>query len=160
MIIIGIDPGSKGGIAGMGSCAPWACPLPMSGNEVNANALAALLRATAHKLVCVVEKQQVFGVEGRVSCFTTGQGYGTILGVLGALAIRTELALPPAWKKVVLAGSLKDKDAAIAYCGRAFPDIPLVLPGKRKPSDGLADALCIAEYGRRTYLRDPTSPAG
>ncbi len=158
MIIIGIDPGAKGGIAGVGG-SPWALPMPMSGNEVNATRLVAILKPYPDCL-CVVEKQQVFGVEGRVSCFTTGQGYGTIIGVLLALQLHTELVLPPAWKKLILAGTLKDKGAAIAYCGRAYPGVPLIIPPKRTPSDGLADALCIAEYGRRTYLREPPSPAG
>ena len=58
-----------------------------------------------------------------------------------------------AWKKTVLAGTAKDKDAAIEYCRRAFPQVSL-LPGPRcrKPHDGMADALCLLEYGRRVLV--------
>ena len=44
------------------------------------------------------------------------------------------------------------KDRSIALCGRLFPQVKLVLPGSRVAHDGMADALLIAEYGRRTML--------
>jgi hypothetical protein len=43
------------------------------------------------------------------------------------------------------------KDAAIAYCRRAFPDVPLVMPRCRNPHDGIADSLCILQYGLRSF---------
>jgi crossover junction endodeoxyribonuclease RuvC len=71
------------------------------------------------------------------------------LGLAAGLSIPVELATPQRWKGVVLHGSAKDKDAAISWCRRAFPDVALVPPGCRKPHDGMADALCLLEYGRR-----------
>jgi hypothetical protein len=46
----------------------------------------------------------------------------------------------------VLAGTTKDKDAAIAYCRRAFPDVALVLPRCRVPHDGIADAVWVKKF--------------
>ncbi len=68
--------------------------------------------------------------QGVSSTFKFGQGYGSILGIAAALSIPTELVTPQAWKKVVLAGTAKDKDAAVGYCRRAFPNVSL-LPGPR-----------------------------
>ena len=76
------------------------------------------------------------------------KGYGILLGILGALKISTVRVTPQAWKKAILAGTKKDKDAAIEYVNMKYPDFELILPRCRKPHDGMADAICIAEYGR------------
>lgn len=160
MIFLGIDPGLKGGLAalkGPGESGPTAsfCPMPVSGGEVDARAIGIWLWDFALKndnqVVVCVEKVGAMPKQGVVSTFTFGVGYGKILGAAGALGMRAELVTPQAWKKVVLAGTTKDKDAAVAYCMRAWPGLSLVLPGCRVPHDGCADALCIAEFARRTY---------
>ena len=47
-----------------------------------------------------------------------------------------------------------DKNTSIDLCKRLFPDINLLAtPRSRKPHDGMAEALLIAEYGRRHYER-------
>jgi crossover junction endodeoxyribonuclease RuvC len=88
-----------------------------------------------------------------VSVFRFGFGAGLWVGILGALGIPFERVPPQAWKKAVLAGTAKDKAAAIAYCSRRFPAASLLAtPRSTKPHDGLADALCLAEYGRRLLV--------
>jgi hypothetical protein len=77
--------------------------------------------------------------QGVASSFTFGTGYRQIQGLLAGRGIPFELVTPQAWKKLVLAGTTKDKDAAIAYCRRAFPDVALVLPRCRVSHDGIAD---------------------
>lgn len=89
---------------------------------------------------------------GAIALFSLGQSYGAILGVGAALGLRVELVAPQTWKSSVLKGTKKDKDAAIAYCRIAFPDVSLVLPRCRKPHDGMADAVYLAEYGFRAYM--------
>ncbi len=43
--------------------------------------------------------------------------------------------------------------AAIAFVSRRFPGVPLLAtPRSRVPHDGIADAVCVAEYGRRLLV--------
>jgi hypothetical protein len=85
------------------------------------------------------------------STFTFGCGYGQLQGLLAGMGVPFELVTPQSWKKLVLAGTPKDKDAAIAYCRRTFPDVPLVMPRCRNPHDGIADSLCLLQYGLRQF---------
>lgn len=156
---IGIDPGLDGGIAVVNRDGRIS---DLEGMPVIGKGRRELDAARLHEILGVwvslckpepisvhVEKVASMPKQGVRSVFTFGQTYGATLAVLAVLGIRTELVTPQAWKKVVLAGTPKDKDAAVAYCRRAFPGAQLVPPRCRVPHDGLADALCIAEYGRR-----------
>jgi crossover junction endodeoxyribonuclease RuvC len=80
--------------------------------------------------------------------FTMGRGLGTWEGVLAGLGIPYELVTPQRWKKALMDGMGKDKDASRLQAIRLFPAIAGQLA--RKKDDGRADALLIAEYGRRT----------
>jgi crossover junction endodeoxyribonuclease RuvC len=72
--------------------------------------------------------------------------------LLRPMAVPVELVTPQRWKGAVLHGTARDKQAAIAYCSRVFPGVSLVPPGCRVAHDGLADSLCLLEYGRRCLL--------
>lgn len=73
--------------------------------------------------------------------------YGMIIMSLTASQIRYETVKPQTWKADILKGTAKDKEAAIEYVARKHPQVDLT-PGKmRKPHDGIADSVCIAEYG-------------
>lgn len=149
--IVAIDPGLSGAIAILHQGKVTAQPMPLAGKTLDLVELATIIKQVSPSLA-IIEKVHAMPGQGVTSMFTFGMGYGAIQGIVAALGIRLELISPQAWKKVVLAGTAKDKDAAIAYCRRAFPSVPLVLPRCRKPHDGIADALCILEYGRRTFL--------
>jgi crossover junction endodeoxyribonuclease RuvC len=85
--------------------------------------------------------------------FSFGCSYGTVLGVLGALQVPTEQATPQRWKGTILSGTLRDKAAAVAFCRSRWPGTSLLAsPRCRKPHDGIADALALAEYGRRIIV--------
>jgi hypothetical protein len=154
-IYIGIDPGLSGGIAMLrdeGQWTPTVTPMPVSGGEIDARAAVEdlALLSDVDRMIVVVESVHSMPKQGVASTFKFGKGYGKILGALEVLQIRTELVTPQAWKAVVLAGTTKDKDAAVAWCRRAYPTVNLILPKCRTPHDGMADALCIAEWGQRT----------
>lgn len=72
-----------------------------------------------------------------------------MIGIVEAAGIPYRLVTPQAWKKRVLAGTTKDKDAAISFVRRAYPTIDLTPGKKRTPHDGIADAVCLAEWGRQ-----------
>lgn len=158
MIYLGIDPGLEGGFAAISDVhTAFVRPLPYAGKRLDVNTLCGWIRCapSISSIIAVVEMAQVMPKQGAVSGFNYGTGYGMIQGALTAMGVRMELVRPADWKRVVLAGCKKDenneKTAAIEYCARAFPTINLVQDGCRKQHDGCADALCLADYGRRTY---------
>jgi crossover junction endodeoxyribonuclease RuvC len=150
MNIIAFDPGLKGAIAIHQNGQTTAQPMPLAGKVLDLATLADIIR-TSSPALAVIEKVGAMPGQGVSSTFTFGCGYGQIQGILAGLGIPMELVTPQAWKKVILAGTGKDKDAAIAYCRRAFPDVPLVLPRCRIPHDGIADALCLMQFGLRQF---------
>ena len=147
MRVIGVDPGQKGGLAFLSDIVS-AYPMPLAGKELDISEITDLILSYPEISLAVVEKCHAMPGQGTVSMFKFGKSYGTLLGILGALKIPTKLVTPQAWKKVILAGTKKDKDAAIVYVRMRYPDFNLILPRCRKPHDGMADAICIAEYGR------------
>ena len=147
-MIVGIDPGKAGGIAAIDHDAAHAIPMPVIGKEIDGHELAAVLRNLSPDTV-IIEKSQAMPGQGVTSMFNYGAGFGRLLGVCEALGIPYRLVTPQAWKKTVLAGTAKDKDAAVAFVRRAYPSIDLTPGRKRVPHDGMADAVCLAEYGRQ-----------
>ena len=94
-----------------------------------------------------VEKCHSMPGQGVKSMFSFGGAYEGIFGLLAGLQISARIVPPQAWKKAILAGTAKDKPAAIAYCRRRWPSVSLIPEGCRVAHDGMADALCIAAYG-------------
>jgi len=95
-----------------------------------------------------VEKVGAMPGQGVVSMFNFGKSAGFIEGVLSAYHISYILVPPQRWKKEFDLHS--DKQQSIDVCKRLFPDVNLLpTPRCKKPSDGMAEALLIAEYARR-----------
>ena len=117
--VIGIAPGLKGGIAVLGTGGVDVRPMPK---------------------------------QGITSTFTTGMSFGLLQGVCVGLEVPVELVQARGWQKVMLAGmAQKDtKAASIKRCLELFPSVSLLAtPRCKKPHDGMADALMIAEFGKR-----------
>jgi crossover junction endodeoxyribonuclease RuvC len=156
---IGVDPGKDGGFAAIvptatGPCIYDAMKMPLSGNEIDAVTLADIVkihRSRSGGAVAIVERVGAMPKQGLSSTFNFGKGYGLVLGVFAALGVRVELVTPQRWKGLILAGTLKDKNAAIAYCRRAWSGANLIPQGCRVPHDGIADAICIAAFGHQTF---------
>lgn len=142
MIYIGIDPGAKGGIA------------IINEDEVHAYAysddeLKRICSDIKGDALCFVEKVGAMPGQGVVSMFNFGKSYGYILGVLEADKIPYQLISPHKWKNHFSLS--KDKGASVQLAKRLYPQISL-LPTVRckKESDGMAEALLIALYAKRT----------
>ncbi len=149
-MIVGIDPGKAGGLAYIGSeiVGAGAMPMPLSGKDIDGHELAMVLDNWKPDTV-IIEKSQAMPGQGVTSMFNYGAGFGRLLGICEALGLPYRLVTPQRWKGVVLAGTAKDKDAAIAFVRRAYPSINLTPGRKRRAHDGIADAVCLAEYGRQ-----------
>ena len=86
--------------------------------------------------------------QGVVSMFNFGHNLGFIEGILQAHHISYQLVPPQTWKKEFSLSSEKNK--SIEVCHKLFPGVNLLATERsRKPSDGMAEAILMAEYARR-----------
>ena len=88
--------------------------------------------------------------EGATSARTMGIGWGLWLGAASALGVPVIVPTPQRWQREILADLPGDTKArSVAWCRAHLPGLDLT-PGRRRvPHDGLADAACLAMYGRR-----------
>lgn len=142
--VCGIDPGASGGIAVLDAHGHWEVyPMPETDSDV-----ADLFRPIAWpECVFFIEKVHSMPAQGVASSFTFGKNYGVLLGCLRALRCRTEHVQPKEWQQLVgLRYPVDTPYSERKKLGRAraqelFPHI--------KVTHAIADALMIAEYGRR-----------
>ena len=142
---IGIDPGKSGSLALLtedGQCT--VVPFQES-------AYTAILKAASGpSSVCCLEKVGAMPGQGVVSMFNFGHNLGYIEGLLQAFDIPYQLVPPQTWKKEFCVTS--DKNTSIEVCRKLFPHVCLLPTARsRKPSDGMAEAMLMAEYARRRF---------
>lgn len=147
-LFIGIDPGKSGGIACIDTETKIVYTVPY-----NSKALIDMCRAegwngnTEH-IMCCLEKVGAMPGQGVVSMFSFGQSVGYIKGVLESFRMPYQEITPQKWKREF--GLTSDKAKSAEVCGRLFPDVSLLAtPRCKKPHDGMAEALLMAEYARR-----------
>lgn len=151
-LIIGIDPGLKGGIALMDEGIPravWKMPVIKSGTKtiLNLQALKSIFDeciSIAGDSGCLVVLERVHAMpkQGVVSVFTFGEGYGVMKGMATAYNLGLMEVRPTEWQSEILQGVPKDlgKKRSIAFCLGRFHTLGML-------GDGETDALCIALYG-------------
>ena len=165
MITIGIDPGQSGAVAifnpammhNGSAFMHWSItdtPTIDIGTkkkprtDYNVPAMAALMPDNSGGSVhAYIEAVHSMPEQGVASSFQFGKGYGIWLGILGALSIPYTLVTPQKWKADMLAGRGKEKDASRLRALELFPHLADEL--KLKKHHNRADALLIAEWGRR-----------
>lgn len=150
MIYIGIDPGKNGGIACIGDGKNNSEAYPYS-DDVLINSLGLVCtKCCQNDVICYLEHVHAMPKQGVSSTFNFGVNFGFIQGVLKAYGIPYELVTPQKWKKEFSCTS--DKNTSIEVCKRLFPNVNLKATDRcKKDHDGMAEALLIAEYGRRHY---------
>jgi len=155
-LILGIDPGFHGG---------W-CAVEQSSGKVVRVEPTPLVRGLVKPQLDFLELAQIrvwVGLQDAAirvlietppaipyqSSVTTARqftGYGVWLGLFAGY--RMELVTPARWKQAL--GLSKDKDASILKAHLLYPEVMAqarILP--RVNRDGLAEAMLLAEYGRR-----------
>lgn len=165
MLVIGIDPGLDGGIAILvNNIISEAIIMPTKigirgKREIDSASIFTILnQVPVNNLYCnidlvIVEQVHSMPKSGVVASFSFGKSVGKMLGVLEVLKLKVEEITPQAWKKEILSGTDKSKAAAIGYVQSRFPEVNLLATLKcKKPHDGMADAICLAEYGRRFLI--------
>ena len=163
MKYVGIDVGLSGGIAEIDehmNCVLWDMPVYLvkqgsSKKELDEHELIRIFnnikiinREDDEKIFIGVEKQQAFTGQGVTSMFKLGYQYGFIVGTLRMLGLPFEIIAPKTWQKELGIVGENTKSAAYAKASALFPNATLKTE-RGKIKDGLADALCIAEFTRR-----------
>lgn len=159
-MIIGVDPGAKGGVAFISN----------SGNLVHAMSLPRNV-ATAYIEISTkiktmeydyfwIEKSQPHRQtkdhkEGITQIFSNGFNYGKIYGCLEILSsYNGELneVYPITWKSAFKLS--KDKELSMRACKFLYPESEKLIYGPKGGAlDGIAEAILIAHYGYLQYKR-------
>lgn len=155
-VTIGVDPGAKGGIAVLETAADkslmvlLAAQSPRDAMGFRELGEKLCFYFSEYRCKAYIEHVHAMPRQGVSSMFSFGRSVGMWEGFFGAWGIRCEYVAPQTWQKLTtpMAG-LTTKDRSIRFAAAAFPNTPLVPKGARKPSDGIADALCIAYYGAK-----------
>lgn len=143
--ILGIDPGLTGAIAYLHDGQYGYDVYDMPPNPAD---LAELIGTFGDIDMAYLEKAQAMPKQGVSSMFNYGVGYGTVIGILAARSIPYTLVTPAVWKRALgLTG--KPKGASRALARAWFPHAPL----GREKDHGRAEALLIAEWGKREMVR-------
>jgi len=88
-----------------------------------------------------LEKVHSMPKQGVASTFKFGLNYGFLIGCLTSLMIPFEFVTPNTWQKALSCQSHGDKNVTKAKAQQLFPHLKII--------HCIADALLIAEYGRR-----------
>lgn len=191
-VVIGVDPGLRGGLARLEGVRVEVAPMPIltagtkkgrdgktkkaGRDQYDIPAIVQLVRrwSTVYSssgptvgvevrradVFVFVEKAIPFPPKvkaGSLAQFQRGVGRGW-QWLLMALEIPHELVHPRTWQIVMHRGLAKDdkKQTSILAAQRYFPGVDLRRNERCKvPHDGIAEALLIAEYGRRTLYGEP-----
>jgi len=154
MLVIGIDPGKTGALAVI-KHEPKEVPVvyavydtPLFDGNYDIFEMYRLVSnfvglTTAH---FIIEKVHSMPGQGVASMFNFGMGYGIWQGIIASTGCPLTYVAPQTWKKALMEG-MKEKDDARLRVKELFPKAcDLVY---RKKDTGRADAILIAEYGRR-----------
>lgn len=154
MNFIGIDPGVSGGIAVVDSAGALVLAVKMP--DTDGDLLEIFLaprpgmldlrpaRAVLEKVNAGVFGQGKAGRMGVTSAFTFGKGVGHLQMALLAARIPFDEVLPAKWQKALGCRTAGDKNISKARAQQLFPGV--------KVTHAIADALLLAEYGRRLEL--------
>lgn len=165
MIYIGVDPGKKGAIAilrpglTVSECVSvQAMPTIKIGkrDEYNVDLIAATLLSQwgdmRREIFVTIERQQPMpaSMGGGFANYARGQASG-FEWILIAAGVNHVTVPPRVWQKNLHAGVKANdtKKRSILAAEQLFPGVPLQRGRSRKMDDGFADALLIAEFGRR-----------
>lgn len=149
--IIGTDPGQSGAIAVIDSYSGTPIEVidtPLLGGEADEYALIDFLRKYQNDSIGVIEKCQYTPAIRGKGAYTFGKIVGVMEMAFIATGIRREFVRPQIWKKEFELIK-KEKDASLLKAKQMYPQLRNIF---LKTKHGRAEALLIAEWGRRHYI--------
>jgi crossover junction endodeoxyribonuclease RuvC len=151
MNVLAVDPGLSGAAAVLDRQGDIvdAFDLPATGEgprrRIDTANLADLIRARAPYAFAIVEQVGARPGQGVSSMFRFGQAYGTILGVIGALAIPVRHVSPAKWKRAL--GLNSDGETSRARAIETWPTRADLFARKR--DHNRAEAALLGVYALR-----------
>jgi crossover junction endodeoxyribonuclease RuvC len=150
MMILGIDPGAKGGMCLMDDdekiCHLMKTPETECDIKDQIRELAAIARSDGHEVKALIEQVSAMPGQGVTSMFTFGRGYGFMRGVLISLAIPILEVHPKTWQKPLGVQPRNKEEKKKAFKNRLKAKAQQLFPGF-KMTDAVCDAALIAKYG-------------
>jgi len=156
-LIIGIDPGKKGGLVvvdqdmsvvwSAATDVQWVLTKEYDVSRMHSD-LHDVSRGASVRAV-VLERQWARPTDGKATAFSTGYGYGLWTGVVMALGLPLLTPAPTTWQTVKKGVAGRGKEQSIMCVRQRLPELELVWGRRRKAHDGLADAGCMALWGWR-----------
>lgn len=152
---LGIDPGLSGAVALLPDLIVRDTPVARTGTrcEYVPVAMATLLEELiegSDEVFVAIERVTPFPRAGVVPMFQLGLGLGVWLGILGALRLPYELVRPQDWKRAMISGRGREKEASRLRALEIWPQLAPEL--ERKMDHDRADALLIALWRKRQDL--------
>jgi hypothetical protein len=149
MLICGIDPGLKGGIAFIDEDTPvMVAALPVINRKADVLQLATLLDTMNPRKV-FIERQTILSKQG--GALTIATNYGRLLATLELARLRYKEVSPSEWKKKAgFRPKLKGKEkqeAAYEIARREFGDRTLQRLKLEVKDDGPVEAMLLAHFG-------------
>jgi hypothetical protein len=152
-MIIGIDPGAKGGVGFITNSGELVEAWRMPDKKLLYGDLKTYMATFENEtFYCCIEKSFPSHNQGITSIFNHGYNYGSYITTLSILGIEIVEVLPRVWKNGF--GLSKDKQESMKLCLRLWPESKRLIYGSKGGMlDGVAEALLIAEYGRQRLKR-------
>ena len=156
MIVLGVDPGVRGGIAvvndrdGIGTLLD-AIDIPVIGSGARERVDVAAVRAFIQQhapALALIERAQAMPRQGSSSGFKYGRATGALEAAVILCAVPLEIVEATAWKHFWKLPP-KDKERSRQRALELFPAAHALLA--RKKDHGRAEAALIAFYGLRTH---------
>lgn len=156
-LFVGIDPGLRGGICALleDGTPEFVLPLPVYEDSIDVLELAEVLAdyKGQYDIVAMIEDIIPMPRQGVKSTVKNGFIHGALRATLDLCGHGFYNVSPKEWQSVMLAGlrngTSKEKSIVVAS---ALVGADKIATPTGRPHDGLADAVCIAEYCRRTLL--------
>ena len=141
MAVLGIDPGKSGALALVDNVgAKYTFKLSNTERDVWD-----CLKEWKPYIECAyLERVSAMPRQGVSSTFKFGTSYGFLRGVLVALEVPFEAVTPAKWQRAMSCLTKGDKNVTKSRAQELFPEV--------KVTHAIADALLIAEYGRRIRI--------
>lgn len=140
-LILGVDPGISGGAVIISYDRTFIQFMVFK--KLTPNEIAKWVKAHSIEFCCI-EGVGARPKQGIASTFKFGTNFGWWLGLLAACEISYERVYPLRWQTAMGCRTGGDKRISKHRAQELFPKI--------KVTHAIADALLIAEYGRRLYI--------
>ena len=153
---MGIDPGKKGAIVEKGKMKIY--KMPVKKNEYDYKEIVRIISEERPNLI-IIEKQHAMPGQGVVSMFTTGFGFGMLIGVVNALQIDYKIIMAKTWQRFYGIKGNKKEDvkeqsfqvASSSLLSKHIPDPCVFLNRNGNPKDGYTDAVLITFFGMKVW---------